>query len=200
MWINMVIHYRLTTSVSWSTNFAWYSHFPWTCTCTHMVIHYWLTIPDIWNHYNFAWFSKHHSSANIWIRGIMLPEATSVNYMCTIKIAQLFKWLGILLILIFIHVAHKVTHYYTYGPLCLLLYCTLPPSCWGVARIWATWLPCDTTVTGVTMGVRLVWLPSGVTTCVIPVRIKRNERPFSPFLHTEFCSHSLFLHLRKLLT
>jgi uncharacterized protein YktA (UPF0223 family) len=50
------------------------------------------------------------------------------------------------------------------------LVCTLPPSCWGVARIWATWLPCETTVTGVTRGVRLVWLPSGVTTCVIPAK------------------------------
>jgi len=29
----------------------------------YMVIHYWLTIPETFNHYNFAWFSKHQSSA-----------------------------------------------------------------------------------------------------------------------------------------
>lgn len=74
------------------------------------------------------------------------------------------------------------------------LYCTLPPSCCGVARICATWLPCETTVTGVTIGVRPVWPPNGVTTCVIPVK-QINCSFFLSSTYNQICikSSSFFL-------
>jgi len=54
----------------------------------YMVIHYWLTIPETFNHYNFAWLSKHQSSAKTQFKGIVPTEATFVNYVyyknCTI--------------------------------------------------------------------------------------------------------------------